>query len=82
MKRTITAKFFSVITDVAKKHHITQIILGQSVKTRLEELTKGSVVNAIMRETDGIDIHIVADSRKKLKKTGWICQIWRIHPVF
>lgn len=57
-------KIFNVITDVAKKHHITQIILGQSVKTRLEELTKGSVVNAIMRETDGIDIHIVADSRK------------------
>lgn len=57
-------KIFSVITEVAKKHHITQIILGQSVKTRLEELTKGSVVNAIMRETDGIDIHIVADSRK------------------
>ncbi|EUJ23818.1 osmosensitive K channel His kinase sensor [Listeria grandensis FSL F6-0971] len=57
-------KIFSVITDVAKTHHITQIILGQSVKTRLEELTKGSVVNAIMRETDGIDIHIVADSRK------------------
>ncbi|MBA3924801.1 KdpD-like non-kinase potassium sensor [Listeria rustica] len=57
-------KIFNVITDVAKNHHITQIILGQSVKTRLEELTKGSVVNAIMRETDGIDIHIVADSRK------------------
>ncbi|AQY50632.1 osmosensitive K channel His kinase sensor [Listeria weihenstephanensis FSL R9-0317] len=57
-------KIFNVITDVAKQHHITQIILGQSVKTRLEELAKGSVVNAIMRETDGIDIHIVADSRR------------------
>ncbi|MBC1357066.1 KdpD-like non-kinase potassium sensor [Listeria booriae] len=64
MEKKNNRKIFHIITEIAKKHHITQIILGQSVKTRLEELTKGSIVGAIMRETDGIDIHIVADSRK------------------
>ncbi|MGJ8729984.1 KdpD-like non-kinase potassium sensor [Listeria aquatica] len=57
-------KISQVITDVANQKHITQIILGQSVKSRVEELAKGSIVNAIMRQTDGVDIHIVANSRK------------------
>ncbi|EIA20870.1 KdpD-like non-kinase potassium sensor [Listeria fleischmannii] len=57
-------KISQVITDVANKNNITQIILGQSIKSRVEEVAKGSIVNAIMRQTDGVDIHIVANSRK------------------
>ncbi len=57
-------KIPQVITDVANKKQITQIILGQSIKSRVEEIAKGSIVNAIMRQTDGVDIHIVANSRK------------------
>ena len=53
-----------VIIDVAKKYYITQILLGQSARTRWEEICKGSIVNEIMRETSNIDIHIVADRRK------------------
>ncbi|KON90041.1 histidine kinase [Sporosarcina globispora] len=52
-----------VIIQIAKKHHITQILLGQSARTRWEEIRKGSIVNMIMRETSNIDIHIVADGR-------------------
>lgn len=53
-----------VIIDVAKRFFITQILLGQSARTRWEEIKKGSIVNAIMRKTSNIDIHIVADSRR------------------
>ncbi|MGP4074729.1 KdpD-like non-kinase potassium sensor [Halobacillus sp. K22] len=50
------------ITDIATKYRVTQIIMGQSARSRWEEITKGSIVNNIMRYTDGIDIHIVAES--------------------
>lgn len=53
-----------VIIDVAKRFFITQILLGQSARTRWEEIKKGSIVNAIMRKTSNIDIHIVADNRR------------------
>jgi two-component system, OmpR family, sensor histidine kinase KdpD len=53
------------ITDVIKQFHITQVISGQSAKTRFEELTKGSIENDIMRLTSGIDIHNVSASKKQ-----------------
>ncbi|USK33389.1 KdpD-like non-kinase potassium sensor [Bacillus sp. F19] len=52
-----------VIIDIAKQYHITQILLGQSARTRWEEIRKGSIVNTIMRKTENIDIHIVSDGR-------------------
>ncbi|MFB1097319.1 KdpD-like non-kinase potassium sensor [Terribacillus sp. JSM ZJ617] len=51
----------NAIVSEAKKHFITQILLGQSARTRWEEIWKGSIVNTIMRQTCNIDIHIVAD---------------------
>lgn len=52
------------IRDVAVENGITQIILGQSARSRWEEITKGSIVNNIMRIASGIDIHIVADQKE------------------
>ncbi|MEY8350047.1 KdpD-like non-kinase potassium sensor [Bacillus cereus] len=52
-----------VIIEVARRLQVTQILLGQSARTRWEEIRKGSIVNEIMRETQYIDIHIVADRR-------------------
>ncbi len=52
-----------VIVEVAKRNFITKILLGQSARTRWEEIKRGSIVNEIMRETTNIDIHIVADSK-------------------
>lgn len=51
------------IIQVAKQLQVTQILLGQSARTRWEEIRKGSIVNEIMRQTKNIDIHIVADHR-------------------
>ncbi|WP_346988637.1 KdpD-like non-kinase potassium sensor, partial [Bacillus sp. SW7] len=52
-----------VIIEVAKRLQVTQILLGQSARTRWEEIRNGSIVNEIMRQTKHIDIHIVADQR-------------------
>ena len=52
-----------IIIETATKHHVTQILLGQSARTRWEEIRKGSIVNTIMRKTENIDIHIVSDGK-------------------
>jgi len=52
-----------IIVEAAQEHFITQILLGQSARTRWEEIKRGSIVNEIMRQTTNIDIHIVADSK-------------------
>ena len=39
----------------------TLIVMGQSAKTRANEILRGSLVNKIMRATDGVDILIVAE---------------------
>jgi len=44
---------------------VTFIVMGQSARNRLEEIIRGSIINRIMRETNNIDIVVVADSRKE-----------------
>jgi len=39
----------------------TYIVMGQSARSRLEEIIRGSIINRIMRETRNIDIVVVAD---------------------
>ena len=60
-----------VIIEVARRLQVTQILLGQSARTRWEEIRKGSIVNEIMRQTKYIDIHIVADQEGKIEPTFW-----------
>ena len=43
----------------------TLIAMGQSARSRLEEILRGSIINRIMRETTNIDIVVVADSREE-----------------
>lgn len=40
----------------------TYIVMGQSARSRLEEIIRGSIINRIMRDTRNIDIVVVADS--------------------
>lgn len=50
------------IIQFAKTHQITYIVMGQSLRGRVEEIMRGSIVNRIMRETRNIDVVIVADT--------------------
>jgi two-component system sensor histidine kinase KdpD len=55
----------SVADEIIK--HVTDaettfIVMGQSARSRLEEIIRGSIINRIMRETRNIDIVVVADS--------------------
>jgi two-component system sensor histidine kinase KdpD len=45
----------------AREHHVTQIVLGQAPRRRLEILLKGSLINHLLREAPGVDVQVVAD---------------------
>lgn len=52
------------IKEVAYKHNITQVIIGETPQNRWEEITKGSFVNVLLRELVFVDIHIVSVDRQ------------------
>ncbi|MDD2233792.1 MAG: histidine kinase [Desulfitobacteriaceae bacterium] len=52
-----------VIAEVARQKGITQIIIGQSVHSRWEQISKESLVNCLLREIPFVDIHIISVAR-------------------
>jgi two-component system sensor histidine kinase KdpD len=45
----------------AREHHATQLVLGQSARSRLQILLYGSVINHVLRYAKNVDLHIMAD---------------------
>lgn len=52
-----------VIAAVAREKGVTQIILGQTAQSRWEQITKGSIINSLLREIPFVDLHIISVSR-------------------
>ncbi|MEG6522283.1 universal stress protein [Desulfotomaculum sp. 1211_IL3151] len=52
-----------VIAEVAREKQITQIVLGQTVQSRWEQITKGSLINSLLREIPFIDLHVISLAR-------------------
>jgi two-component system sensor histidine kinase KdpD len=50
------------LVDFAREHQVTQIVLGSSRRSRWEELTKGSVVQRVLRFASDcdVDVHVIA----------------------
>lgn len=57
VKQTNIAK---AIADMANEHHITQVVIGQTQRSRWELLVRGSPVQELLRYLKGIDIHLIA----------------------
>jgi len=60
-----------VICDVTKQKNVTQIVLGQTGRSRFEEITKGSIINVLLNETSFVDLHIVSVSRELEVQEGF-----------
>ncbi len=62
-----TARAF---VECARAHQITQIVLGSSRRSRLEELARGSVVTRVLRfaAAQGFDVHVIARNRANEKR--------------
>ena len=50
------------LVDFASEHQVTQIVIGSSRRSRWEEMTKGSVVQRVLRfaSDSGVDVHVIA----------------------
>jgi two-component system sensor histidine kinase KdpD len=53
------------IVQSATENNITRIVMGQSKRTRWEEIVYGSIVSKILRKTRNIDVFIVADRAER-----------------
>ena len=51
------------IAEVARQNLITQVVLGQSHKTRLKLLLRSSTVQQLMRHLKEVDLHIIATEK-------------------
>lgn len=52
-----------VIAETAREKGITQIIIGQTVQSRWEQITKESIVNLLLREIPFVDLHVISVAR-------------------
>jgi two-component system sensor histidine kinase KdpD len=53
----------ATVVQVAGELAITSIMLGESHRPRWQELLGRSIIATVLRDTDGVDIHIIADAR-------------------
>lgn len=63
MKDNESRPVSKVIAEVARAKNVTQIILGQTAQSRWEQITKGSIINSLVREIPFVDLHIISVSR-------------------
>lgn len=49
----------------ANQHHVTEIILGESHRSRWQEFIRGSVINELLRLSTGIDILVMGEESRK-----------------
>lgn len=53
-----------VIVDTANEYHVTQIVLGESRKSRWELFWYGSLTQKLMRSLKHIDLHIIGTEKQ------------------
>lgn len=59
-----------VIAAVTREKGVTQIILGQTARSRWEQITKGSIINDLLHEIPFIDLHIISVPRHLKNEEG------------
>src|SRR5436305_1514076 len=48
------------LVGLARTQNATQLVLGASLRSRVSELTRGSVINEVIRQSGSIDVHVVS----------------------
>lgn len=65
--RVTSTDVAQAIADTAHKYHITQVVLGQSQKSRWELFWRGSLVQKLVRYLKEVDLHVIATQEGKSK---------------
>jgi two-component system, OmpR family, sensor histidine kinase KdpD len=58
------------LVDFAREHQVTQIVLGASRRSRWEELTRGSLVQRVLRFAADCDVDVHVIARRQLLPDG------------
>ena len=48
------------VLGLAYRQYVTQIVIGEPLRSRWQELIRGSFVNRLIRRATNIDIHVIA----------------------
>jgi two-component system sensor histidine kinase KdpD len=57
----------AALVDFARAENATQLILGSSRQNRWNELTRGSVINRVIRMSGTIDVHVISHEPSPLE---------------
>ncbi|MBD2344945.1 universal stress protein [Anabaena subtropica] len=66
--RVTDSNIAKAIAQVAEKYRITQIVIGESQRSRWQILVKGSLTQKLVRLLKNIDLHIIATEKTPLAK--------------
>ena len=61
--RVTNSNVANAIAEVAEKYRITQIVIGESQRSRWQMLLKGSLTQKLVRLLKNIDLHIIASEK-------------------
>ncbi len=53
----------TALIDFARRENATQLVLGASARSRWAEVVRGSVINDVLRQAQGIDVHVIGVQR-------------------
>jgi two-component system sensor histidine kinase KdpD len=67
----------AALVGFARNEHATQLVMGSSRQSRWAQLTHGSVINRVVRESGDIDVHIIS-TRLDNEPAAEIRQRWRL----
>ena len=48
------------VLSFAYRNHVTQVVVGEPLKSRWQELVQGSFVNKLIRKAANIDVHVIS----------------------
>jgi two-component system sensor histidine kinase KdpD len=51
----------TALLQFARSENATQVVLGASRRSRWREITEGSVINSVIRDSRSIDVHVISD---------------------
>ncbi len=65
------------IMDYARQHNVTKVIAGKPLRSRWQEVLRGSVVDRLLRRSGSIDVYVVSSETEPTAEA--IPQAWRPH---
>jgi two-component system sensor histidine kinase KdpD len=69
------------LVEFARAENATQLIMGSSGRSRLNELLRGSVINRVIRDVAPIDVHVISPPERKAAGLPQLAPRRRLAPL-